>query len=801
MVKARRGWRVAVAVAVLSGAGLDVSAVPAGEGQGRPAGQPQSTWFGKASGGGTQTFKDPDGRFTFEFPKKDWMALPVGGPIVATVASKKGDAAIVVEHGWLKQPLAPSDITDLFAELEVEVIRERVPKATDFQTQIIDAGDQRIVAVQYVRQGLTGMERVRQVLDPRGQASVSYFRRRRAGQLRFDRTLVRARGGDLRGERSQRVTSTDLPAKFGRYEVLERVGRGGMGMVYRGRDTVLEREVAIKVMSGDFTEDETARTRFYREARAAAKLQHRNIVTIFEFGEEDGTPYIVMEFLNGQDLARRIRQEPPLTLEQKLEVMAELCTGLHFAHEQGVVHRDVKPANVWLLPDGTIKLLDFGIAKVASSTMTRQGAVFGSASYMAPEQVTGSPVDARSDVFSIGVVLYELVSGRKPFEADSPTAILVKIMDSEPAPLDQIVPDLPRPLIAAINRALQKDPAKRYQRAADLAADLRVIRSNLQTGTPMPSGDIAETFFTTRSAPTDTGPVGAANLTLDRGGDSGLGRPSSTRWWIPVAALAGMAAVVGVVLITFRAPAPAGDSAAGTPGVAPPGASGAPSSPAPAVSARTLKVTSKPSGAAIQLNGTDTGKLTPADLSTAGEGPHRIRLTRRGSQPVEVTLTPSDVARGSIDLELASAPVQPSSPSAPASPPTPVVFAGTYPFELLEGDRVVSPPAERHETTINARRVFRMRASAYFLDRQVVVEALGRPLELSAPELGKLTIRSSFGGCPVLLNGHSLGYLPINDVSVAAGTYRLEQQCPDGGGPLPRTITVLPGESNLATIR
>ena len=169
MVKARRGWRVAVAVAVLSGAGLDVSAVPAGEGQGRPAGQPQSTWFGKASGGGTQTFKDPDGRFTFEFPKKDWMALPVGGPIVATVASKKGDAAIVVEHGWLKQPLAPSDITDLFAELEVEVIRERVPKATDFQTQIIDAGDQRIVAVQYVRQGLTGMERVRQDPIPAGR--------------------------------------------------------------------------------------------------------------------------------------------------------------------------------------------------------------------------------------------------------------------------------------------------------------------------------------------------------------------------------------------------------------------------------------------------------------------------------------------------------------------------------------------------------------------------------------------------------------------------------------------------------
>ena len=207
-----------------------------------------------------------------------------------------------------------------------------------------------------------------------------------------------------------------------------------MGYVYRGRDAVLEREVAIKVMSGDFSSDETAHTRFFREARAAAKLQHRNIVTIFEFGEEDGTPYIVMEFLRGLDLAHRIREEPPLTLEQKLEIMAELCTGLHFAHEQGVVHRDVKPANVWLLPDGTVKLLDFGIAKVASSTVTRQGSVFGSASYMAPEQVSGGMVDARSDIFSIGVVLYELLSGRKPFEADSPTAVLVKIMEADPEP-------------------------------------------------------------------------------------------------------------------------------------------------------------------------------------------------------------------------------------------------------------------------------------------------------------------------------------------------------------------------------
>ena len=205
-----------------------------------------------------------------------------------------------------------------------------------------------------------------------------------------------------------------------------------MGAVYRGRDTVLEREVAIKVMSADFAADETSRPRFYREARAAAKLQHRNIVTIFEFGEEDDTPFIVMEFLRGQDLSKRMRAEPPLTLEQKIDIIAELCTGLHFAHEQGVIHRDVKPANIWLVPDGSVKLLDFGIAKFSSSTMTRQGSVFGSISYMSPEQVNGSDVDGRADVFSAGVVLFELLTGKKPFAGDSPTAVLARIMDDEP---------------------------------------------------------------------------------------------------------------------------------------------------------------------------------------------------------------------------------------------------------------------------------------------------------------------------------------------------------------------------------
>src|SRR5258706_689277 len=217
--------------------------------------------------------------------------------------------------------------------------------------------------------------------------------------------------------------ASPIPTHIGRYQVLERVGHGGMGVLYRGFDPKLDREVAIKVMLTDFSEDaEAMRPRFYREAKAVAKLQHRNIVTVFEFVEDQSQPHILMEFLRGVSLAARMKAQPALMLDDKLDIVAQLCSGLGYAHSMGVVHRDVKPANVFLLEDGTVKLLDFGIAKLTTSTLTRQGDVLGSASYMSPEQVAGSDsVDGRADVFSTGVVLYELLSGHKPFEGDSPT--------------------------------------------------------------------------------------------------------------------------------------------------------------------------------------------------------------------------------------------------------------------------------------------------------------------------------------------------------------------------------------------
>ena len=199
-----------------------------------------------------------------------------------------------------------------------------------------------------------------------------------------------------------------------------------------------------------------------------------------------------MEFLKGLPLGARMNQPPSLTLDDKLNVVAQLCHGLSYAHEQGVVHRDVKPDNVFILEDGSVKLLDFGIAKLTTSTLTRQGDVLGSASYMSPEQVSGSEsVDGRADIFSVGVLLYELLSGRRPFEGTSPTAIIVKILNEHPTPIESITTGLPSDVVAIVMRALQKDPADRYQTADALGRDLQTVRKELHPS--LSRGDLDET--------------------------------------------------------------------------------------------------------------------------------------------------------------------------------------------------------------------------------------------------------------------------------------------------------------------
>src|SRR5262245_47698222 len=211
--------------------------------------------------------------------------------------------------------------------------------------------------------------------------------------------------------------------QIGKYELLEKIGQGAMGEVHRARDTVLGRFVAIKTMTASIGQNDDLRKRFHREAQSAARLNHPNIVTLYDFGEDQGKIFMAMELLEGSDLKEVIRQGT-LTLDQKLDLMEQICDGLAAAHAASVVHRDLKPPNIHVLPGGKVKIVDFGLARMGTSDMTKTGMVMGTPNYMSPEQVRGERVDARSDVFSLGAVFYELLSNRKAFDAASLHTVL-----------------------------------------------------------------------------------------------------------------------------------------------------------------------------------------------------------------------------------------------------------------------------------------------------------------------------------------------------------------------------------------
>ncbi|MEP7346467.1 MAG: serine/threonine-protein kinase, partial [Gemmatimonadaceae bacterium] len=211
---------------------------------------------------------------------------------------------------------------------------------------------------------------------------------------------------------------------IGKYQIMDLVGEGAMGSVYRALDPVLNRTVAVKVMSESIARDSELRDRFMREAQAAGSLQHPNVVTIFDFGEFEGHLYIAMEFVVGVDLEELLAKGPQLTLDQKLGIAIDVLLGLAYAHKHGVVHRDIKPANIRLTEDGRAKIMDFGVAHLDSAKMTRTGVMLGTPNYMAPEQVVGQPVGPATDIFSLGAVLYEMLTGKKAFGADSMHSVL-----------------------------------------------------------------------------------------------------------------------------------------------------------------------------------------------------------------------------------------------------------------------------------------------------------------------------------------------------------------------------------------
>ncbi len=267
---------------------------------------------------------------------------------------------------------------------------------------------------------------------------------------------------------------------LGKYEIIAEQGRGGMGVVYKARDPIIGRIVALKTLTSDLAENPDSLKRFYREAQAAGNLQHPNLVTIFDLGEASGQPYIAMEFVEGESLRDIIAQRPPMPLPQRLKIIRQFCSGLAYAHEHGLVHRDVKPANILIRKDGTAKVVDFGIVHVESTALTKKGMFLGTVQYASPEQLNDSPVDQRSDIFSVGVVIYEFLGYQRPFDAPTVASVLTQILTKDPVPLAELVPGIPPQLGAMVARCLQKEPENRYASLQDLILELDPIASRLQ---------------------------------------------------------------------------------------------------------------------------------------------------------------------------------------------------------------------------------------------------------------------------------------------------------------------------------
>ncbi len=264
--------------------------------------------------------------------------------------------------------------------------------------------------------------------------------------------------------------------RIGKYEVLDKIGSGGFAVVYKGYDPFIKRPVAIKVC---YARDPETRERFHREAEIAGLLVHRNITTVYDFGLLEQTPYLVEEYLPGEDLAHMIRRREPAALAQKLDFLAQITSGLGYAHSKGVIHRDVKPANIRVLESGRIKIMDFGTAKLAhvESDLTQTGMTLGTVAYLSPERLLGQPSGTNSDLFSFGVLAYELLSFRRPFTGRNIPSLIDQVLSTSPKPLSEVWPECPPKLQEIVHRCLEKDPAARYPSCEPILAELERVRA------------------------------------------------------------------------------------------------------------------------------------------------------------------------------------------------------------------------------------------------------------------------------------------------------------------------------------
>jgi hypothetical protein len=615
--------------------------------------------------------------------------------------------------------------------------------------------------------------------------------------------------------------------RIGKYVITGRIGKGGMGQVYRGHDEGLDRDIAVKTLTIQGNLEDESRQRFNIEARAAAKLQHPNIVTVFELGEDHGMPFIAMELLPGWDLEALIRSGEALLLPEKLDVMIQVCRGLQFAHEHHVVHRDIKPSNIRLLDDGTVKIMDFGIAKLANTHgVTRTGMMVGTVHYMCPEAIQGQPVDGRSDVFSAGVILFELLAGRRPFEGEGATEVLYKIVQEKPPAL----PDtgaLTGELQDIVGRALAKNPADRYPSAAHLADDLAELRQRVDA-LATPTSDVMESILAARqlvrqgrvdegvtrlremvektpgsvearralraacreaarkSKPAEAEPdfpeltyqmgatrMQATTLLPEPKGSTTQADAAAMGRTLLIAGGAVLACAVfaGIILLLRPSPPPSkpnGGQATEAPATPVPNRQATPDGPS--VKMVSLRLLSEPPGATVAVDGAPADGKTPSTVSVDSNKVHQLAFSLEGYQTRRVPMAVGAPPEVKVILS-------------PLGPPGSLKVASSYPVEVTVGGRVLakaetSPtitlPAGRHSVSIAAPGVF-LRTT-----RDVEVQG-GGIARIDLPGLGELNIQANPDNCQIFVDGSFVDYPPILKKPVVAGHHTVTFKWTDGG--------------------
>ncbi|MFL5602036.1 MAG: protein kinase domain-containing protein [Gemmatimonadaceae bacterium] len=452
---------------------------------------------------------------------------------------------------------------------------------------------------------------------------------------------------------------------IGKYRIVELVGEGAMGVVYRAVDTVLDRTVAIKVMNEAIARQEDLRKRFLHEAQAAGSLQHPNVVCIYDLGEVDGHLFIAMEFVHGVDLERLIEMGEPLSLQTRLDIMIDVLTGLSYAHKHGIVHRDIKPANIRVAEDGRAKIMDFGVAHLASSSMTRTGSFLGTPSYMAPEQITEGKTTPATDIFAVGAVLYQVLSLMKPFDGPTMQNLFFKIITEKPRPIGELMPGLPPALDRIVQKAMAKDPADRYATALEMANELSGVRSKL------------------------SGPSYPASVSLSTSVATAIELSRKKQARMQRVAFAGGGALVAAALFAIAwsqsppRPAPA------TPTASPPQTAQAPGPVMPTVERQST--TAQPSVIAVKQAATPAQRAVKPDKTPPPVREKRVeptRTTTKPSQPIAAPISASVSAPTTTRIAPQDTPTAPpvvvarpvvSPPVQEAAPPAPATAADIAP--------------------------------------------------------------------------------------------------------------------------